>query len=114
MKLNFLNVDTPGEAELALITCSGEPEHPFLSLKTQRCVGWFSLHSCAELWHGWCCGVREEDLPSGKQSRSRRRCLEVALCGKPPHLLQGHVPVPSSGLNTSHVYPSAEKEREKG
>lgn len=58
MKFNFLNVDTPGEAELAHITCSGEPEHPFLSLRIQRCVGWLSLHSCAELWHSWCCGER--------------------------------------------------------
>lgn len=50
MKLSFLNVDTPGEADLAHITCSGELEHPFLLLKIQRRVGWFSLHRCAELW----------------------------------------------------------------
>lgn len=50
MKLKFLNVDSPGEAELAHVTCSGEPEHPFLLLKIQRCVGWFSLPRCAELW----------------------------------------------------------------
>lgn len=54
MKLNFLNVDAPGEAELAHITCSGELEHRFFQLKSRGV--WVASRgtdvlSCGS---GWC------------------------------------------------------------